>query len=55
MQFNNPASTKTDNIKYDNSSLKKINWTVAFAVRFSSHRARPKMLYLYQLIQFNTV
>jgi len=28
MQFNNPASTRNENKKHHNSTLKKINWTV---------------------------
>ena len=34
MQFNNPASTKNENKKYDNSTLKKIDWPVGFATGF---------------------
>jgi hypothetical protein len=44
MQFNNPTSTKNENKKYDNSTLKKINWPVAFAARLSSYTTRPRML-----------
>ena len=36
MQFNNPTSTKNENKKYDNSTLKKINRPIAFAARFPS-------------------
>jgi hypothetical protein len=34
MQFNNPTSTKNENKKKDNSTLKKIDGPVAFAARF---------------------
>ena len=44
MQFNNPTSTKNENKKYDNSTLKKINRPVAFAARFPSHPARARLL-----------
>jgi hypothetical protein len=56
MQFNNPASTKNENKKYENSTLKKINQPVAFAARFTacpanldytrfpSHPARVRLL-----------
>src|SRR5437588_10372661 len=40
MQFNRPTSTKTENTKYDNSTLKKINRLVASAARRRPHRAR---------------
>jgi hypothetical protein len=47
MQFNNPASTKNENKKYDNSTLKKINRPVASAARFSSHPGHPRLLYAF--------
>jgi hypothetical protein len=47
MQFNNPTSTKNENKKYDNSTLKKINWPVAFTARFTSHRSRPRLFYAF--------
>jgi hypothetical protein len=43
MQFNNPTSTKTENKKYDNSPLKKINQPLALAARFVSHLAGARM------------
>ena len=44
MQFNNPTSTKNENKKYDNSTLKKFNQPLAFAVRSSFHPARALLL-----------
>ena len=44
MQFNNPTSTKNENKKYDNSTLKKINRPLAFGARFPSHRPRPRLV-----------
>jgi hypothetical protein len=49
MQFNNPASTKNENKKNDNSTLKKIDGPVAFAARFflarqpRRHSERPNI------------
>ncbi len=37
MQFNNPASTKNENEKYDNFTLKEIKRPVASAACFPSH------------------
>ena len=36
---NNPTSTKNENKKYDNSTIKKINRSVAFAAGISFHGA----------------
>jgi len=41
---NNPASTKNENKKYDNSTLKKIKRPLAFAARFPSDPADPDSL-----------
>jgi hypothetical protein len=44
MQFNNPNSTKNENQKNDNSTLKKINRPLTLAAQLSSHRARALLL-----------
>ena len=34
LQLNNPTSTKKENRKYDNSTLKNFDQPLAFAIRF---------------------
>jgi hypothetical protein len=40
LQFNNPASTRNENSKYDNSTTKKLDQPLALAMRFPFHPAR---------------
>ena len=44
MQFNNPTWTKNEIQKNENSTLKKLNRPVAFAVQFPSDRAHARVL-----------